>query len=477
MPAQRFNIERVETRSVKIIFSYYEGIMKVLSTLSERIENRQITTDSEKFVRNNGSYKIADIVGKASPDQLKGQKTALISGAGIAGLAAAFELNAKGFDVVIAEKRNDFSRFNVINLKKEAQAFLRKFNLLEEFEASVAARIKHHQILVVGKEGVQPIATSDVSKLQFEGPLEKDPIKFKDLFNEDGIYSVQIKDLQAFLAQKAAKLGVQILSESEIKIVSPIEKERVSKIEITQKNSTSPLTLKPDLIFIAEGTRSTSVQQLGMGDDANDVVNNACTGENWIFGNLNYQGDETFVTSMIMTSQKTLQMANVVFNAKCRLVNVAVSVDENINQDEINRLIIATAQKAFNYGGITEAPTILETVKQPVRISNRIASLCSRGNVFRIGDAVGHSSPLAGLGGTLGLTLVPCTVEQLLHDHQMESDELHSNFKTFSQAYVNCWIDKSESVKKIIQGIFNKDQSLAIKTEDSTENKEACNAI
>ena len=452
-----------------------------LSTLSEQqIENGQNTPDAENFVRNSGSYKIANIVGKAktaSPGQLNGRKTALISGAGIAGLAAAFELNAKGFDVVIAEKRGDFSRFNIINLNMEVQAFLRKFNLLEEFEISVAARIKDHQIVVFGKGSTQPIATSDVSELQFEGPLNRDPMKFKDLFKEDGIYSVQIKDLQAFLAQKAAKLGVQILSESEIKIVNPIERERVSKIEITQKNSSSsPLILEPDLFFIAEGTHSTSVQQLGMVNDLNDVVNNACTGENWIFGNLNYHGDKTFVISMIITSQKTLQIANVIFNAKSQIVNVAVTSDENPNQGDINHLILATAQKAFNYGGIIEVAEVIETVKQPVRITNRIASLCSIGNVFRIGDAVGHSSPLAGLGGTLGLTLVPCTVEQLLDDLQKGSDELHSNFKMYSQAYVNKWIDKSQSVKGVIQGIFEKDQSLTMASEDSTQNKEAGNA-
>ncbi|MFA6915383.1 MAG: FAD-dependent monooxygenase [Parachlamydiales bacterium] len=455
--------------------------MKVLSTSKvQQIEKRQITPDTEKFVRNNGSYKIANIVGKAktaSPEQSSGRKTALISGAGIAALAAAFELNAKGYDVVITEKRDDFSRFNIINLNREAQAFLRKFNLLEEFETSVAARINDHQIVLFGKGGTQSIATSDVSELKFEGCLNKNPMKFKDLFKEEGIYSVHIKDLQAFLAQKVVGLGVRILSESEIKIVNPIEREKVSKIEITQKNGSPPITLEPDLFFIAEGTHSTSIQQLEMVNDLDDVVNNACTGENWIFGNLNYHGDKTFVLSMIITSQKILQIANVIFNAKSQVVNVAVTSDGNLNQDEINRLILDTTQKAFNYEGITEVPKVLETVKQPVHITNRIASLCSRGNVFRIGDAVGHSSPLAGLGGTLGLTLVPYTVEQLLDDHLKGSDELHSNFKTYSQAYVKKWIDKSVSIKGVIQGIFEKDQSLVLELKGSPQSKEAGNAI
>lgn len=97
------------------------------------------------FTRKSGPYNISDLLGKER-GRMDHKKTAVISGAGIAGLAAAFELNAKGFNVVVAEKREEFSRFNVINLNKEAQAFLRKFNLLEEFEDSVAGRIENHQV-------------------------------------------------------------------------------------------------------------------------------------------------------------------------------------------------------------------------------------------------------------------------------------------------------------------------------------------
>ncbi|MBM3208539.1 MAG: hypothetical protein FJZ57_08090, partial [Chlamydiae bacterium] len=76
---------------------------------------------------------------------------ALISGAGIAGLAASFELRARGFNVVIAEKRQCFSRFNVINLNVETQVFLKRFKLLEKFEKHVAARIKEHRYVLIDK--------------------------------------------------------------------------------------------------------------------------------------------------------------------------------------------------------------------------------------------------------------------------------------------------------------------------------------
>lgn len=390
-----------------------------------------------------------------------GRKIAVISGAGIAGLAASFELNAKGFDVYIAEKYKDFSRFNFINLYIEVQEFLRKFKLLDEFETSVAARIKEHKCLVYGNKGLEALPSSDVSDLQFDDSLPKDYKKFDSLFMLEGVYSVQIKDLQALLAEKATKLGVRILNEAEVKMIDHIPGERVSKLEIIQKNSSNPpLTLEPDLFFIAEGAHSTTVNQFKMGNEENDIVKNDCTGENWIFGNLEYSGNKTYVVSVVDASQKTLQIANVIFNAKNGIANVAVTSDENPQEVEIEKLILGIAKKVFDYEGIKDEPKILDKVKKPVHIINRMASNCSSKNVFRIGDAVGHSSPLAGLGGTLGLTLVPCTIERLLEDDHMKLEgELHKNFKEFSQAYVTRWINKSQFIKGIILDIFKTNRS------------------
>jgi len=151
-------------------------------------------------------------------------------------------------------------------------------------------------------------------------------------------------------------------------------------------------------------------------------------------------------------------------------VNVAVTSDENPKKDDINYLIEDIAKKALGYAGIPETPVLINTLDQPIRITNQIASVCSKGNVFRIGDAVGNSSPLAGLGGTLGLTLVPLTVAQLLYDlENIPENEAHNNFKIYSQAYVNKWIDKSKDVKKAILGIFEKDQNPKISLKAPTQ--------
>lgn len=456
--------------------------MTILTTRQQPIES--ITFDAENL-QNNGSYNIENLVKKALdhagpslPQLFTERKIAVISGAGIAGLAAAFKLNAHGYNVLVFEKRCNFSRNNIINLNMEVQSFLKKFSLLEEFEASVGARIESHEIAVFnGKENVKGSITN-VSELQFEKILDCDLTKFSDFFKEDGIYSTQIKDLQAFLAYKATQLGIQILSNCEIEITDQTEEGYVSEIQVVQKdNFSSPSHLKPDLLFIAEGVHSKSAQKLTMMKDL-DIVENTCTGENWLFGNLHYHGDKTFVLSLIITTKKTQQIANVIFNGKRKIVNVAVTSNAHIDKEGIHSTIQKVAKRAFKHVGIQENPEILQIgdklciVENPVLITNRIASTCSKGNVFLIGDAVGNSSPLAGLGGTLGLALTPLIVAKLLDDIMNGSGELHHNFKMNSQGYVYRWIEKSVEVKQFINNIFEKTLLAATEPKDPDQKKE-----
>lgn len=380
---------------------------------------------------------------------------AVISGAGIAGLAASFELRARGFNVVIVEKRGRFSRFNVINLSVETQVFLKKFNLLEKFERFVAARIKEHRYVLVDKsKSPQRLALSDVSELRLDESVSFEPENFNKLFEQDGIYSVPIEVLQTFLAENALEAGVSIFGDVTVRILSRTQAGGVSKSKIP---ATFDLTLQPDLFFIAEGTHSTTARELGM---KTKKVTNACTGENWIFGNMTYSGRETFVVSLIDASEKTLRIANMIFNAKSQVINIAVTSEREVPEDMIREQILRTAhqvfaQRAFPLEEIHSE--LLTTVPKPVHIANRTSFPFSMGNVFCIGDLAGSSSPLAGLGGTLGLTLVPRTVKQLLDDYEKRSKNIHRNFNEFSKGYTSRWIQKSEGIKRFCIGIFDKE--------------------
>lgn len=384
---------------------------------------------------------------------------AIISGAGVAGLAASFELRARGFNVVVIEKRERFSRFNVINLNVETQAFLKKFNLLEKFERFVAAKIKEHRYVLIDKsKSPQCLALSDVSELRLDESTSFEPGNFNKLFEQDGIYSVPIEVLQTFLAENAIEAGVNIFGDVTIRILSRTQAGGVLKAKIP---ATFERTFQPDLFFIAEGVHSTTARELGM---RTKKVANACTGENWIFGNMTYSGRETFVVSLIDASEKTLRIANVIFNAKSRVINIAVTSEREVPEDMIREQILRTAQQVFAQRAfpLEEMHSeLLTTVPKPVRVANRTSFPFSMGNVFCIGDSAGSSSPLAGLGGTLGLSLVPRTIKQLLDDYEKRSRSINENFNKFSEGYTSRWTQKSECIKKFCMSIFDKEQSAS----------------
>ncbi len=384
---------------------------------------------------------------------------AVISGAGVAGLAASFELLARGFNVVIVEKRGRFSRFNVINLNVETQAFLKRFNLLEKFERFVAARIQEHRYVLIDKSrSPQRLALSDVSGLRLDESVSFEPGNFNKLFEQDGIYSVPIEVLQTFLAENALDAGVNIFGDVTVRILSRTHTGGVSKLKIP---ATFDRVLQPDLFFIAEGAHSTTARELGM---RTRKVTNSCTGENWIFGNMTYSGRATFVVSLIDASEKTLRIANVIFNAKSQVINIAVTSDKEVPEEMIREQILRTAHQVFTQRAfpLEEMHSkLLTTVSKPVHVANRTSFPFSMGNVFCIGDSAGSSSPLAGLGGTLGLTLVPRTVKQLLDDYERQFRGMHSNFNEFSEGYTSRWIQKSEGIKRFCISVFDKQHSAS----------------
>ncbi len=379
---------------------------------------------------------------------------ALILGAGIAGLAASFELLAAGFNVIIAEKRTTFDRFNVINLDVESQRFLKKFGLLDEFEESVAGRIMTHNYVLFDEKGMQDLGSSDVNKIQ-PSTVPFEPEFFNMLFHEDGIYSVRIKDLQNFLAKKALEYGVHIVGNIESEILNFSKTGDVSTVILRGKDSSfDSVELKPGLIFIAEGTHSTTAKQL---DLKTIEVKNECTGENWIFGNMRYAGKETFVISVLDASQDSLEIANIIFNAYIHEINIAVTSKKHLSQELIEQRILKLVGRVFSYLNINDQQeSLIRTVKEPVHIINENRVDYSRGNVFCIGDAAGHSSPLAGMGGTLGLTLVPRTIEQLVTDSKQQPSALHNHFHQFTDAYTTRWISKSATVKKHCLSFFKR---------------------
>jgi len=396
-------------------------------------------------------------------DNLPPGPLAVISGAGISGLAAAFELRAQGYEVVVVEKREFFSRFNIINLNIEVQVFLKKFGLLEEFEKFVAARILEHKTVLITKDGAEVLDISHVSDLKLDPSFAFKSKNFSQLFRKDGVYSVQIAVLLDFLAKKARDIGVHIISDAEVDILETSPAGGVQTLGITaKKHQIQTVTLHPDLFFIAEGAHSSTAYSLGFNTT---TISNECSNESWVYGNFDYSGDHTFVISFVDASQGNLRIANIIFNAQKKLANVAVTADATITSEDIRKLLESVAQQAFHIAELPFDPRSLVTASRPVRIENQIATEFSRDNIYLLGDTVFHSSPLAGLGGTLALTLVPHTVSVLLQTLAGSPEDAKETFRRYSEAYAHRWLEKSVHVKKIILGLYEQKREK-IRTQD-----------
>ncbi len=378
------------------------------------------------------------------------QKLAVISGAGIAGLAASFELIRKGYKVIITEKRTEFTRFNIINLDVDVRRFLGKFGLLDEFEKNVAGKIIFHKYMLATSEGMQHLQTCDVSQLQ-ENNTPFLPEFFDKLYNEDGVYSVKIRDLQNFLAQKALDAGVHILGN--------VEAEILLSNKVVVRRFYDEIELRPDLVLIAEGAHSETATQLGMDKYQ---IENECTGENWIFGNARYHGSQTFVVCVIDTSGDNLELANIIFNSKVHEINIAITSGKNLSQEGIKERLLDVLNKVLIAEKIDETPEIISMVTSPVYINNEKRNIYSKNNSYCIGDASGHSSPLAGSGGCNALILAPAAVEQLITDKETNNPAMDANFHKFTDGSVSRWIDKSVNIKRRCLGIFAEKKQVAI---------------
>ena len=374
------------------------------------------------------------------------QKLALICGAGISGLCTAIELLAAGYRVIIAEKRTAFTRFNLINLDVEVQRFLQDHKLLEKFEKRVAGRIKFHKYLLFTQNGIQDLGSEDVSKLKATCvPFTEE--YFDKIFTEGGIYSVKIKDLQDFLLEEAINAGAHIFGNVTTKVLERNKYAGTAKTELSgYGNYMEPIILEPDLQFIAEGAKSTSADELGM---ETEEIQTACSGESWIFGNAKYHGEETYVISVIDIASSKLRIANLIFNSQVGEINIALTAKASLRRSRIEASILKMLHKVLEYAKIPENPqSLLAVVDKPVHIKNIKRKSFSRDNIFCIGDSAGHSSPLAGMGGTICMTFTPHAIRQLINNIKLNSEMLHHEFATTSDTGAKKWIDKSQTIKK-----------------------------
>jgi len=185
---------------------------------------------------------------------------------------------------------------------------------------------------------------------------------------------------------------------------------------------------------------------------------------------------------VVDTSDNGLKIANVIFNGKVKVINVAVTVSNpNITPDEIILELYSVLNKVLEHEKLVHLKVpiskIKDVAKSPVQIKNEKRSVFSVNKTLCIGDAAGNSSPLAGMGGTLGLTLAPLIIEKFLNDFERHSPKLNITANVFSEAAVARWFFKSDNIKKMIMFLAFPDVSNVSKEVQEEQLPDESNAM
>jgi len=136
---------------------------------------------------------------------LEASKSVLIIGAGPAGLASAIEVHQRGFDVTLVEKREEYTRSQIVFLLEPSLALLEKWNI-----------------------------TVPNMNLFY--------------FNNEKMGGVQIKNLEKGLEEKVHQLG--------IKKIQGYFVDFAEGLQVKIANSAGTLTLPYDFVIAADGTHS-----------------------------------------------------------------------------------------------------------------------------------------------------------------------------------------------------------------------------
>ena len=153
-------------------------------------------------------YPIADTLSREELLAIKSDNLAVVSGAGPAGLVAAATLKQKGYDVVVIDKRNAFTRMNLVNVDPDALHYFKKMGVLEPILNDVTSIHTRHdyrirqmssKVILLKSLWLYPIRLMQNMHIQQA---------IAEGFQENSILAVSIADFQKFFYDFNKKSGV-----------------------------------------------------------------------------------------------------------------------------------------------------------------------------------------------------------------------------------------------------------------------------
>jgi len=207
-------------------------------------------------------FKVPELPGQAFSDALakNPDRVSVISGAGPGGLTAAIALNKTGrFDhIIVVEKRTQFARNNTVSIQPMSYPMLKHLGLAEKFkqEAVFSQHVRFFE---------KTAQTGRFEQIGGAFPGLPESLDYtqsvNDVFKNDlwPHYFIELHKLQTFLAKEATALSNVVLIHGEIEILDsekPADQRRSVRVKSSSPAYSDFLIQRPNLIVVAEGTKS-----------------------------------------------------------------------------------------------------------------------------------------------------------------------------------------------------------------------------
>lgn len=432
------------------------------SVLSQASQTIQDQFDFSLKTTHSGAVEIRGLLNQLAKQKSNdaSMRVALVSGGSMAGYATALKLRNNGFQVIVAEKRPEYTRQNSFILKKEAffslanlspdgsllRSLLQKklldvhrTNLMKQDGATSPLDLvtkpntaERFMDWLSNAHGLQteanvpkrvPLHKSDAGHLDLawpnQEPLQSLPAKdwrYDDLssIGSENLGLAQFRNLEKGLNEYCVKQpGIHVLNAAvSLSNSGAMPKQYTPSFSLPEGDQTIAPSFAFDLICLAEGANSPNAAVLGEPTVIPHV-------ESWYQANFAVpnQGLHGFFGSVIDTDKKQITAVQHMERAGKALINVSLGVPPDQAFDEV---AISTALKNASHLSETAGlPVDLSTFKKEFE-AKRIDVHIKRtpklidGNLIVIGDAAGSGSPVGAFGGGLALSAYPEVVERLI---------------------------------------------------------------
>ncbi len=356
--------------------------------------------------------------------------TMVVSGAGPAGIMGALELRQLGYPVILIEKRGDFSRSNLLNLRAEVEGSLGDLGILEAFQKRFP---KHEKVLHFSNNQLLDEKTQRPREVETTQWPSYEANESLDFLKQGAFYSVATNELQTFLLEKALAAGVVVVQNATFSL-----QKRGSHFDVMLKQSSCPpVMISADKVFIAEGANSDKL--LGLGIEYREFGSEKrSSGEEWLYGQFKYSGDETFLTADFdyNAEGQLVTATEGTFDARKKVVNLGVLLNyfskSHLSHKEI---LQQQAERIFENNHLLSHLGPRIAMSPVVKVRNRILNKFHEQNVFITGDAAGHTSPFLGLGATLSMTAYPYAIRKLIQEN--DANEYDKRVRSYVENRMN----------------------------------------